>query len=305
MSTNNAWSWWRLRRLVDRPRVRPAGRPSAPNYLKLAVEILLTSYKYPPYLPWCRVWRKLGLASYSATKVILCRVERERRGFEGLRTSQIVESAQSSSSTKALPESIRVRWSFSSSSSVECGSSTRILWIPIERRLSSPSSVSGSRLVGIPMTLPQSGWFANHSKPFIHFTYVICAFTYRIVELLFVLSYIQSHVWGSIEYSGTRCGGYYLIPRRLTALIRRKILHNAVDEVSEALPMHVAPPAIRIVMVPAGLTVLLGLHNPPRGWTGTVDPSLPGFTIAPCVNSLLCYRLIGRPKSFLEDSPKI
>jgi hypothetical protein len=41
--------------------------------------------------------------------------------------------------------------------------------------------------------------------------------------------------------------------------------------------MHVAPPAIRIVVVPTGVTVLLGRHNPPRSWTSTVDPSLPGF----------------------------
>jgi hypothetical protein len=39
---------------------------------------------------------------------------------------------------------------------------------------------------------------------------------------------------------------------------------NAVDEVSEALSMHVAPPAIQIVVVPIGVTVLLGLRNPPR-----------------------------------------
>jgi hypothetical protein len=51
--------------------------------------------------------------------------------------------------------------------------------------------------------------------------------------------------------------------------------------------MHVAPPAIRIVVVPTGVTVLLGLRNPPYSWTGTVGPSLPGFTIAPCVDSLL------------------
>jgi hypothetical protein len=38
---------------------------------------------------------------------------------------------------------------------------------------------------------------------------------------------------------------------------------RAVDEVSEALSMHVAPPAIRIVVVSAGVTVLLGLYNPP------------------------------------------
>jgi hypothetical protein len=58
-------------------------------------------------------------------------------------------------------------------------------------------------------------------------------------------------------------------------LIRRKILDNAINEVSDALSMHVVPPAIRIVVVPARVTVLLGLHNPPRSWTGTVGPSLP------------------------------
>jgi hypothetical protein len=69
--------------------------------------------------------------------------------------------------------------------------------------------------------------------------------------------------------------------------------------------MHVAPLAIRTVGVPAGVIVLLGLHNPPRGWTGTVGPSLPDFTIAPCVDSLLCYRSIRRPKSIIQDNPKI
>jgi hypothetical protein len=88
-------------------------------------------------------------------------------------------------------------------------------------------------------------------------------------------------------------------------LIRRKILDSAVDDVSEALSMHVAPPAIWIVVVPAGVTVLLGLHNPPRSWIGTVGPSIPAFTITPCVDSLLSYRLIRRLKSILQDSPKI
>jgi hypothetical protein len=88
-------------------------------------------------------------------------------------------------------------------------------------------------------------------------------------------------------------------------LIRWKILDSAVDEVLEALPMHVAPPTIWIVVVPAGVTVLLGLHNPPRSWTGTMGPSPPGCTIAPCANSLPCYRLIRRPKSILQGSPKI
>jgi hypothetical protein len=69
--------------------------------------------------------------------------------------------------------------------------------------------------------------------------------------------------------------------------------------------MHVAPPAIRIAVVPAGVTVMFRLHNPPRSWTGTMGPSLPCFTLAPCVDSMLCYRLIGWPKSVLQDSPKI
>jgi hypothetical protein len=77
----------------------------------------------------------------------------------------------------------------------------------------------------------------------------------------------------------------------LIGLIRRKILDGVDDEVSEALSMHVASPAIQIVVVPAGVTVLLGIHNPPRSWTGMVGPFLPGFTIAPCVDSLLCYRI--------------
>jgi hypothetical protein len=55
--------------------------------------------------------------------------------------------------------------------------------------------------------------------------------------------------------------------------------------------MHVALPAIRIVVVPAGVTTLLGLHNSPHSYTGMVGPSLPGFTIAPCVDSLLCYSI--------------
>jgi hypothetical protein len=56
--------------------------------------------------------------------------------------------------------------------------------------------------------------------------------------------------------------------------------------------MHVASPTIWIVVVPIEVNVLLGLHNPPRKWTGTVGPSLPGFTVAPCVDSLLCYRIV-------------
>jgi hypothetical protein len=96
-----------------------------------------------------------------------------------------------------------------------------------------------------------------------------------------------------------------LIPQRLTALIRQKILDSVVDVVSEAMSMHVAPPAIQTIVVPVGVTVLLGLRNPPRSWIDTVGPSLLDFTIAACVDSLLCYRSIRRPKSIIQDSPKI
>jgi hypothetical protein len=64
-------------------------------------------------------------------------------------------------------------------------------------------------------------------------------------------------------------------------------------------------PAIRNVVVPTWVIILLGLYNPPRSWIGTVGPSLLGLTIAPCVDSLLFYTLIRRPKSILWDNPKI
>jgi hypothetical protein len=43
-----------------------------------------------------------------------------------------------------------------------------------------------------------------------------------------------------------------------------KVLDIAIDEMSGALSMHVVPPTKRTVVVPAGVIVLLGLHNPPR-----------------------------------------
>jgi hypothetical protein len=55
-----------------------------------------------------------------------------------------------------------------------------------------------------------------------------------------------------------------LIPRRLTFFIRHKILDSVVDVVLEALSMCVVLPAIRIVVIPTGVTVLFGLHNPPH-----------------------------------------
>ncbi len=58
-------------------------------------------------------------------------------------------------------------------------------------------------------------------------------------------------------------------------MIGQKILDSAVDEVSEALSMHVTLLAIRIVVVPAGVTVLLALYNPPRRGRG--EPAKPGL----------------------------
>jgi hypothetical protein len=55
--------------------------------------------------------------------------------------------------------------------------------------------------------------------------------------------------------------------------------------------MHVVPSTIWIVVVPTGVTIPLELHNPPHTCIGMVGPSLPGFTIAPCVDSLLRYRI--------------
>jgi hypothetical protein len=70
-----------------------------------------------------------------------------------------------------------------------------------------------------------------------------------------------------------------------------KVLDIAINKVLGAMSMHAAPLAIWIVVVPMGVTVLLGLRNPPHSWTGTVGPFLLGFTIAPCVDSFLCYRI--------------
>jgi hypothetical protein len=52
------------------------------------------------------------------------------------------------------------------------------------------------------MTLPRSGRFANHSKLSNHFSYVICAFTYHMVESDILLLYIRFRVWGFIYAMG-------------------------------------------------------------------------------------------------------
>jgi hypothetical protein len=78
-----------------------------------------------------------------------------------------------------------------------------------------------------------------------------------------------------------------------------------VDKVSGTLFMHAVPPAIWIVVVLAGVIVLLGLHNPPRNWTGMVGPSLPSFTIALVWIPYCAIGLIRRPKSILQGSPNV
>jgi hypothetical protein len=79
--------------------------------------------------------------------------------------------------------------------------------------------------------------------------------------------------------NGTHCSDC-TDPSEAFSLSRQgKVLDIAIDEVSGALSMHVELLTIRIVVVSAGVTILLGLHNPPHTWTGTVGPSLPGFTI--------------------------
>jgi hypothetical protein len=125
------------------------------------------------------------------------------------------------------------------------------------------------------------------------------------VESDIILLYIQSVLGGSSMHWDPVWWLYKHL-RGLPCDVRQwKVLGIAINEVSGALSMHMAPPAIRIVMVPAGVTVMLGLHNPPHSWTSTVGPSLPDFTIAPCVDSFLCYRSIRRPKSILQDSPEV
>jgi hypothetical protein len=69
-------------------------------------------------------------------------------------------------------------------------------------------------------------------------------------------------------------------------LIRRKILDSVVDEVSEALSMHVAPLAIQIVVVPTRVVVLLGfiLHHVagPVRWVPPYLASLEPLVWIPC-----------------------
>jgi hypothetical protein len=126
------------------------------------------------------------------------------------------------------------------------------------------------------------------------------------VELDIVFLYIRSHVWGIIYVVGPGVATVRTPQRPFPNDVHQwKVLDIAIDEVSGALSKHVAPRPYGLFVVPVGVTVLLVLHNASRSWTGMVGPSLPGFTIAPCVDSLLCYRSIRRPKSILRDSLEV
>jgi hypothetical protein len=104
--------------------------------------------------------------------------------------------------------------------------------------------------------------------------------------VVYTVPYLGDHLC-----SGTQCGDCTDPSKAFSLWWQGKVLDIAIDEVSGALSMHAVPPAIQIVVVPAGVTILLGLHNPPCNWIGMMSPSLPGFTIAPCVDSFLCYRI--------------
>jgi hypothetical protein len=68
------------------------------------------------------------------------------------------------------------------------------------------------------------------------------------VESDIVLLYIQSRAWGIIYAMGPSVVTIQIPWRPFPCDLRqRKILDIAIDEVSEALSMHVAPPTIQIV----------------------------------------------------------
>jgi hypothetical protein len=153
------------------------------------------------------------------------------------------------------------------------------------------------------LILAKSGCY-NHSAsiPWIWVIYL----SYEVIQSL-ILCYLRIYIsYGRIRYclivymvlclrdhlySGTQCGNSADPSEAIYLWWQGEVLDIAINEVSGALSMQAMPPAIRIVVVSAGMVVLLGLRNPPHSWTGTVGPTLPGFTIAPCVDSLLWYRI--------------
>jgi hypothetical protein len=68
------------------------------------------------------------------------------------------------------------------------------------------------------------------------------------VESHIVLLYIRSHVWGVIYAVGLGVVTIHTPRRPFPCDVRQqKVQDIAIDEVSRAMSMHAAPPAIRIV----------------------------------------------------------
>jgi hypothetical protein len=84
------------------------------------------------------------------------------------------------------------------------------------------------------------------------------------IESDIVLLYIRSRISGVIYVVGPSVVTVQTPSEAFSLRRQWKVLDLAIDEVLGALSMHAAPPTIRIVVVPVGVTVLLGLRNPPH-----------------------------------------
>jgi hypothetical protein len=128
LKVSNAQTWCKEETWPSGQVALLAGLTSGPHVPNLRPKHGLTPPINTTLLPPAESVKKVRFRPpHGASKFNLCRVERERRSSKGRRTSWLIKSPRSRSSMEALSESIRVRWSFLSSSSVECGSSTRIL----------------------------------------------------------------------------------------------------------------------------------------------------------------------------------
>jgi hypothetical protein len=88
--------------------------------------------------------------------------------------------------------------------------------------------------------------------------------------------------------------------------VRLKVLDIAINVVSVVIVYALCVVGhTKYCVVPAGVTVLLVLHNPPRSWTSMWAPPMSGGTIAPCVDSLLCYGSIIWPKPICQDRSEV
>jgi hypothetical protein len=127
-----------------------------------------------------------------------------------------------------------------------------------------------------PTTLPQSGWFANHSKSFIHCYFVICAFTYRIVELMFVMSYIvgghKMHIFtANILIFHSRYRRYVLITNEFYKFCWSTILGTSDDGKApyEQKSIH--------ILITSKTRGVHGEYDT-KGWHGTrPEPTWPSF----------------------------